>query len=202
MRRVRHTRLGALALLPCAAALVAATAQGSAALAVGDALRRARAIVVEGGERSARLRSLHALAHELLDTRSMGRRALGKKLDLRPPAEQEEFLELFDLLMVRSYLQKLLLFRDPKFRVVGEDARAHAVLVRTRISTARDEFRVDYEMRRRDGRWRATDVVIEGISLTRNYSSQLTALLRSHDFPELLERMRRKTRALAEPHGA
>ena len=51
-------------------------------------------------------------------------------------------------------------------------------------------------MRRRGDRWWATDVVIEGISLTRNYRSQLLALLRSHDFPELLDRMRRKTRSL------
>ena len=32
------------------------------------------------------------------------------------PAQQEEFLRLFDELVVRSYLQKLLLFRQPKFR--------------------------------------------------------------------------------------
>lgn len=199
-RRARRQRLAA-ALAACAAALLAAT-PGGAGRAVDEALHRARAIVVQERERGEKLLALHALAHELLDTRSMGQRALGRELASRPPAQQEEFLELFDLLMVRAYLQKLLLFRDPEFAVVAEDAGPDAVLVHTKIFTSRDEFLVDYEMRRRNERWRATDVVIEGISLTRSYRSQLRALLRSHDFEELLERMRRKTRALAEPRGS
>jgi phospholipid transport system substrate-binding protein len=200
-RRAVGCRPRAAGLALCAAALLAA-APGGAGRAVDEALRRARAIVVEDRGREEKLLALHALAHELLDTRSMGHRALGRELASRPPEQQEEFLELFDLLMVRAYLQKLLLFRDPEFAVVAEDAGPDGVLVHTKIFTARDEFLVDYQMRRRNERWRASDVVIEGVSLTRNYRSQLHSLLRSHDFEELLERMRRKTRALAEPRGS
>ena len=69
------------------------------------------------------------------------------------------------------------------------------------IFTPKDAFLVDYEMILRGERWWAVDVVIEGISLTRNYHSQLRALLKSHDFDELLERMRRKTRGF-EAHSS
>jgi phospholipid transport system substrate-binding protein len=192
-------RAMAVALLLCACLLPAAAPRADGpARTVDDALQRARAIVVEEGERRDKLLALHDLASQLLDTTAMGHRAMGEQLASRPAAQQEEFLELFDLLMIRAYLQKLLLFRDPEFAVVAEEAEDNAVLVRTKIFTAKDEFLVDYEMRRHDERWRATDVVIEGVSLTRNYRSQLHALLRSHDFEELLERMRRKTRALSE----
>ena len=49
-------------------------------------------------------------------------------------------------------------------------------------------------MRLADGHWRATDIVVEGISITDNYREQFESLLRTHSFAELLERMRRKTR--------
>jgi phospholipid transport system substrate-binding protein len=179
-----------------AVVLAGAGVRDGAGRAVDGTLQRARAIVLGDGERSEKLQSLHALARELLDTRAMGHRAFGRELAERPPAQQEEFLQLFDALMVRSYLQKLLLFRDPDFAVVGEEERGGRVVVFTRIFTPKDEFLVDYEMSLRSGRWLAVDVVIEGISLTRNYHDQLHALLRSHDFEELLERMRVKTRRL------
>jgi len=190
-----------LPLLLSAGLANAATEPGEAGRAVDHVLQRARAIVLTQDERKAKLLSLHDLARELLDTRAMGHRALGEELAQQPAQQQAEFFELFDLMMVRAYLQKLLLFRNPEFAVVAEDAQPKAVLVRTLISTPKDEFRVDYEMRMRGDTWRATDVVIEGISLIRNYRSQLRALLRSHSFEELLERMRRKTRSMAAPRG-
>ena len=40
--------------------------------------------------------------------------------------------------------------------------------------------------------WVASDVVIEGMSLTHNYAQQFNALLRTRSFGELLEMMRGK----------
>ena len=42
------------------------------------------------------------------------------------------------------------------------------------------------------GRWLATDIVIEGISMTSSYADQFTSLLRDRSFDELLDLMRRK----------
>lgn len=198
---MRRARFAFVLVLAFASAPLAAGGPGPAGRAVDGALQRARSIVIEGGERSEKLLSLQDVATDLLDTRAMGHRALGPELEEHPAAQQQEFLELFDLMMVRTYLQKLLLFRDPEFTVVAEDTLPNAVVVHTKIFTPKDEFLVDYEMRLRGDEWRATDVVVEGISITRNYRSQLRGLLRSHSFEELLERMRRKTRTLAEPQG-
>ena len=196
-----RVRLAFLLLLASASATLATTELGPAGRAVDGALQHTRSIMLEDGERRQKLLSLQDVASELLDTRAMGHRALGPELAEHPKPQQQEFLELFDLMMVRSYMQKLLLFRDPEFRVVAEEALPNAIVVHTKIFTPKDEFLVDYEMRLRGDQWRATDVVVEGISITRNYRSQLRGLLRSHSFEELLERMRRKTHTLAEPKG-
>jgi ABC-type transporter MlaC component len=130
----------------------------------------------------------------------MGRRAIGDVLAAQPPAQQKEYLELFDTLIVRAYLQKLLLFRSPRF-LYGQPRRAgDDVVVPTRIATPKDEYRVDYDMRNGDGRWMAIDVLVEDISLTDNYRSQFAALMRDRTFAELLAVMRAKVgTAPAEP---
>ena len=176
------------------AATSSATSSADAVAAVKKSLDAALAIARSGGTRNDQLAALQAAAGEFLDTRAMGRRAVGDVLAAQPSAQQEEYLTLFDQLMVRAYLQKLLLFRDPRFGY-GEPRRADdALIVPTTIATAKDEYHVEYEMRERDGRWVATDVIVEGISLTDNYKAQFANLLRDRSFAELLDLMRTKTR--------
>jgi phospholipid transport system substrate-binding protein len=185
-----------LGLAAALAALVAVAAQAvdqgpaGARDAVRRTLDKAGAVVRTDQAKDQKLAALRELARELLDTREMGRRALGETLRAQPAAQQEDFLDLFDELMVRSYLQKLLFFRQPRFAFGDAEPGPEGVVVRTRIVTDKDDFLVDYTMRQRDGTWLASDVVIERISLTRNYAQQFQEILRSRSFPELLELMR------------
>jgi phospholipid transport system substrate-binding protein len=182
-----------VALLLLAPALPAATPPPSDAVAaIGKTLDAALAIARAGGTREENLAKLRAVARDILDTRTMGRRALGDVLAKQPPEQQEEYLKLFDEVMVRAYLSKLLLFRDPRFGYGEPRRRGDGLIVPTTIATAKDEYHVDYEMRERDGRWVATDVLVESISLTDNYKSQFATLLRDRSFAELLDLMRKK----------
>jgi phospholipid transport system substrate-binding protein len=175
----------------------AATSDGAVAV-VKKGLDAALAASRAGGTRDENLVALRAVARDILDTHAMGRRAIGKVLAAQPPEQQEAYLELFDELIVRTYLRNLLLFRDPHFEYGEPQRNDDVVIVRTRIVTAKDEYHVDYEMREREGRWVATDVIIEGVSLADNYRSQFASLLRDRSFPELLDLMRRKTRPVRE----
>jgi phospholipid transport system substrate-binding protein len=169
---------------------------GGAVDAVRDTLAKARAVVLTDETHEQKLDALHDLARHLMDTRAMGRRAIGPKLAEQPEAKQEEFLKLFDELIVRSYLQKLLFFRQPRFAFGKEETGQDAVIVHTRIVTDKDEFFVDYEMHQRDGAWVASDIVVENISLSQNYAQQFQELLRTRSFDELLELMRGKVAGL------
>ena len=161
-------------------------------------LTRAGAIVTGGGSHDERLASLKSLTRDLLDTDTMGRRAMGPVLASRPEAEQAEFLELFEELIVRAYLQKLLFFRNPEFVYGDETIEGGTATVNTRIRTSRDDFYVDYELRLRGSEWVATDVIVEHASLTRNYHRQFARLLEAESFEELLDRLRGKLRHLRD----
>lgn len=189
-----------LLLAALAPVLAAAAPADDAVATVKRTLDGAVAIARAGGSREENLAKLREAARGFLDTQAMGRRAIGDVLAAQPAPEQQEYLALFDELMVRAYLGKLLLFREPRFEYGRPQDAGAAVILPTRIVTSKDAYRVDYQMEERDGRWAATDVLVEDISLTRNYQAQFETLLRDRSFAELLDVLRTKTRtAKKEP---
>ncbi|MEO8603936.1 MAG: ABC transporter substrate-binding protein [bacterium] len=184
-------RLALLAIL-LAPGGAAARAEDGATATVRDALAKATAVSKTEQPREQQLDTLRTLARQLVDTRAMGRRAIGSAFADQPAAQQAEFLRLFDELIVRSYLQKLLLFRDPTFRFHPEDRHGDAVMVVTDVVSGKDTYEVGYEMRHNEQGWLATDIVVEGISLTSNYTSQFASALSNRSFDDLLDLMRRK----------
>lgn len=188
----------ALALLLAGAAPLYATAvPGDPSASVRAALDKASAAAAEQ-TRDAQLASLRVVAHALVDTQAMGRRAIGARFQSYTEAQQQEFLRLFDELFVRSYLQKLLLFRNPTFRVGREQRRGDATFVPTQIVVNQETYAVDYEMLREGDQWRASDVVVEGVSMTSNYSDQFASLLRERSIDELIDLMRRKVEHITD----
>ncbi|MGI9592847.1 MAG: MlaC/ttg2D family ABC transporter substrate-binding protein [Myxococcota bacterium] len=165
---------------------------------VRTTLEEASAIMANGTERNARIASLHEVARELLDTRTMGRRVLGRRLDEESPEARERFYALFDELIVRAWLQRLLLFETPRFEYAGTSTEREQPVVHTKIRTEVDSYGIDYEMRQRSQIWMATDIRVEGISLLRNYRSQFKRLLERQSFEEVLDRMDRKVKVLSE----
>jgi len=181
----------ALLILPLTQPILAATDAGPSDT-VRNALGKATGITAAGSSHDAELDALRGVARQLVDTRSMGRRALGAAFATATEAQQQEFLRLFDEFIVRSYLQKLLLFRNPKFRFGQEAKRGDVVIVSTEVVAGDDAYHVDYEMHRQGEQWLASDIIVEGVSMSSNYSSQFASLLRDRSFDELLDLMRRK----------
>src|SRR5438552_13644098 len=197
---MRAALLGAALLL--AAAGRAAAADSSAAdgpLAVTrGALEQSNAIVRGSGDRKQKLLALRDVLRDFLDTEALARLAVGKHLEGQSPEETAEFLRLFRELFIRTYVQRLLLFDAPDFaygeeRVTGDTAR-----VGTQIVTPRDRFAVDYSLRRTPSGWRATDILVEQVSLAQNFRAQFDAALAKDSFQDLLERLRKKVGAPAE----
>src|SRR5262249_60899516 len=115
-------RMIALPVLVATVAHGGVAAPGGAVGAVRDTLDKARAAVLTDDTHEQKLEALHELARHLMDTREMGRRAIGPRLAEQSPAQQEEVLKLFDELIVRSCLPKLLFFRPPRFAFATQGA--------------------------------------------------------------------------------
>jgi phospholipid transport system substrate-binding protein len=141
----------------------------------------------------ARHEQMRRLAAGIFDYPEMTKRALGPHWAARTPAEREEVTRLFRDLLERSYLSKIELYSGEKIAFTGESVEGDLATVRTRITTKQGaEVPVDYRMRRRDGRWLAYDVMIEGVSLVANYRGQFNKIIQAGSYAELARRLRAK----------
>jgi phospholipid transport system substrate-binding protein len=155
-------------------------------------LEQARAIVSSDQNHNEKLAALSVLFTKFLDTDAMGRAALGKHWSSFTPQQQKEFLVLFRELLLRTYVQKLLLFEKPTFAYVDEVRQDGEASVNTKIVTTRDDFNVVYQLRPEGERWLVTKIMVENVSLTANLGSQLDHLLSRASVEDVLNLMRRK----------
>ena len=196
----RAALVGAAALLGVVGVTWAAAppaADGPLAVTRG-VLERSNAIVRDGGDRRQKLLALGALLNDFLDTEALARLAAGKHLTGRSPEETAEFLRLFRELFIRTYVQRLLLFDAPDFAYGEEHVTGDTATVGTQIVTPRDRFAVDYTLRRTPRGWRATDILVEQVSLAQNFRAQFDTALAKDSFQDLLERLRKKVGGPAE----
>ena len=155
-------------------------------------LQQASAIVGSDQTHNDKLAALSSLFRSFLDTDTMGRAALGKHWSSFTLQQQKDFLVLFRQLFQRTYVQELLLFEKPNFVYVGETHLDGNAIVNTKIVTARDDFKVVYQLRPEGERWMVTQITVEDVSLTANLGSQLDDLLSRNSVEDVLNLMRRK----------
>jgi phospholipid transport system substrate-binding protein len=186
-----RARLAAVLLAVSLPAAAGAEAPGPMAR-TRQVLEKSHDIVVGPGDRREKVKALNELLRGFLDTDAMGRKAMGRHLDGRSPAEVRAFLDVFRELFVRTYVQRLLLFDVPEFGYRGETITGDQATVGTEIVTPKDRFGVDYRMRKAADGWQATDILVEDASLGDNFRSQFDAALAKESFDSLMERLRKK----------
>jgi len=169
----------------------AATAPGPLAL-TREILTKSNEIVRSSADRKTKLAELSALLRGFLDTDALADRAAHKHLAGRSAEEKAEFRRLFHDFFVRTYTQRLLLFDAPDFAYGGETIAGDDAKVDTEVVTKNDRFAVDYTLHRGAEGWRATDIVVEGVSLAQNFRAQFDAAVAKDSFQGLLDRLRAK----------
>jgi phospholipid transport system substrate-binding protein len=65
--------------------------------------------------------------------------------------------------------------------------------VRTKLRSSKVEIPMDYRLLLQEGRWHAYDIVVDGVSLVKNYRSQFQKILRESSYQDLLTRLRSRT---------
>jgi phospholipid transport system substrate-binding protein len=74
--------------------------------------------------------------------------------------------------------------------------------VRTKLITkSNTEIPIDYRMLKAGDRWRAYDVVIEGVSLVGNYRTQFNRIIQQSNCGELVKKLKTKQDELVFEEG-
>lgn len=149
------------------------------------------------GRKEERKALLEKIISARFDFTEMAKRSLAAHWRERTPAEQKEFIHLFEKLLENSYLGKIEAYTDEKVVYTRELLEGDFSEVKTKILSKGDEIPIDYRLLRDGSDWRVYDIVIDGVSLVNNYRSQFNKIIRSASYEALVQKMRAKREEIA-----
>jgi phospholipid transport system substrate-binding protein len=154
------------------AALLAATSKEDAQARLRSAVDEVLAIAKNAKDRSALVTRIGPVLKKHISFEVMTRRAIGPGWRSFSPAQQQQAVNLFTQLIMRSYSSKFTIGAMPEVTYKSASTPAAGrVDVTTTTTYQGSRYNVVYRMEQAEG-WRTTDVVIEGVSMVANYRSQ------------------------------
>lgn len=150
-------------------------------------------------DRVGRRKRIETIAYELFDFTTVSRLVVARYWQRFDAEQQQELVKRFKAFLAQSYGERIDRYTNETVELVGERQEQRGdVTVFTRVVGGQYEgAEIDYRVRRIDGRWRAIDVKVEGISLVLNYRDQFKSILGRKGPEGLLEALRKKN-----PEGA
>ena len=145
------------------------------------------------------------IAYDRFDFETMSKLVLKRGWRKFSDEQKTQFVESFRTYLAESYGSRLTRYNQEAVEMAGERLEPRGdVTVLTRIDGGEaDGVEVNYRLRNRDGGgWRIIDVVIEGISLVSNFSSQFSDVLQKGGPAEVLARLEAKNLETAEKKAA
>ncbi|MFO7570505.1 MAG: ABC transporter substrate-binding protein [Smithellaceae bacterium] len=138
---------------------------------------------------------LRVIYKEMFDEMEFSRRTLTRNWNKFTPPQRREFVDLFEQVLERAYLDKILDYSDEKIEFYKENMHSDTQAeVLSKIVTSSKEIPIFYRMILKDGKWRVYDVVVENVSLVQNYRTQFNDILVSNSPEHLLDVLRKKVK--------
>lgn len=103
------------------------------------------------------------------DLPTIGRFVIGRSWNAATPAQQQEYMHLFEELMIKTYGDRMALYTGEGFQVSGMRAETEKdFIVASQIThpDGSEPTEVDWRVRRKEGKLGIIDVVIEGVSMS------------------------------------
>jgi phospholipid transport system substrate-binding protein len=144
-------------------------------------------------KRKERVDRLKEVLEPIFDFEEMAKRSLGPHWRRRTPAEQQEFVKIFQEFIEKVYSDKIDLYEGEKI-VFGKETldQDFAQVESNVINNKGESFSIVYRLRRADGKWKVYDAVVENISFINNYRSQFDRVINSSSYEELVKKLREK----------
>ena len=148
-------------------------------------------------KRPERQKKLRAVADGFFDWRELSKRAVAEHWNKYSPKQQDDFIASFSELLQKTYILKLEKYNNEKVTYIKEQVEGNQAFINTQVVMKDKNIPINYIMIKRD-HWMVYDVVVEGVSLVKNYRSQFSKVLSKESPDDLLNRIKDKTKALDE----
>jgi len=136
---------------------------------------------------------------KLFNFEEMAKRSLAAHWKHRSEADHQEFVPLFQALLSKTYSGKIENYSGEKVQYLKERLQDSFAEVQTTIVSPKTEISLDYRLLLKDGKWWVYDVVVDGVSLVKNYRVQFDRIIRDSSYAELVKTLREKSSDITAP---
>lgn len=152
-----------------------------------DKLRTERQIIDAHPGRIYELVNKIVLPH--FDFERMSRWVLGRYWRTATPQQQQEFVEQFQALLVRTYAKSLSSYTDNKITYLPFRGTPQQTDVKVRTEVDQPggfPIPIDYDLYLKGDEWKVYDVTIDGVSLVTNYRTTFANQIRRDGLDKLI----------------
>jgi phospholipid transport system substrate-binding protein len=194
----RSILLAGLMFLPgaLAPAIPAAAAADPAAM-ISNLGSRALEVLGKGATQSQRLERFRELLHQDFDVPGIARFVLGRYWNTASEEQRTEYVKLFEDYIVMAYATRLAEYTGETFKVTGSRPDADGAIVSSQIvrPSGAAPVKVDWRLTGRDGKYKISDVSVDGISMAVTQRSEFASVIQHNggQVQGLITMLRQKT---------
>jgi phospholipid transport system substrate-binding protein len=167
------------------------------AAVIDEALAYLRA---EDLDRSAVRAGIDAVIDRHFDFRTMSQSVLSAHWHTASPEEQRGFVQYFSDYLGVIYRTKIEAYTNQRIEYLSEKIRGDRAKVDIAIVSDTGRTPVSFRLRDNEGEWLAYDVVIDGISLVKNYKAMFDAIIKAEGMDGLQRDIEARIAAYKESH--
>jgi phospholipid transport system substrate-binding protein len=139
-----------------------------------------------------RLELIEQVAMRRFDYREMAKRCLNATWLELSRAQQDEFAHLFTQLLKASYAGRIDEIASARVDYRSERQDGNTAVVRAVFLRPNDKVPVDFCLLREPQGWMIYDLIIEDVSLMKNFQDQFGRIIQGGSYKDLLRRLRNK----------
>jgi len=147
------------------------------------------------GAKSAQRDEIWKVVKPMFDFEEIAKRAVARNWSDFKDAEKKAFTDVFAQFLGNTYIDKIQgEYHNEQIVYLEQDfysdiyAEVKTQIVRETLATP-----VNYRMLKgKDGKWRVYDIIVEGVSLVKNYRTQFTSILSKEKPAQLIQRLNDK----------
>lgn len=170
-----------IGILLCSGAAMASPAQEQLKTSINKIIQILKDPSLMGDEQTeARRKALRDAIDERFSFRKMSQFSLARHWKTITPDQRNEFVDLFGKLLEETYVNKIESYTNEKIEYTGETVSPKKAKIYSEIHTEEVKIPVEYRMfNSGQDKWMVYDMLIEGVSLIKNYRTQFDEILQN-----------------------
>ena len=126
------------------------------------------------------------------DFRAMSQLALARSWKEITAKEQDHFVSLFAQVLENTYFDRINSYSGEEILFKEQEKSGDKAMVSSVVVKDNTETPVVYKLRYAKDKWVVYDVIIEGVSLVRNYRTQFASIIEKEKYAGLIKRLEEK----------